>query len=463
MILAMFPRRNLVLATGWLASWLILAQARGAVTLIPLVSFDGTNGANPSAGLASGPDGNFYGTTAAGGNSGDGVVFRISPAGIFTNLASFDGTNGSAPAAKLLRAADGSFYGTTTAGGTTNDGVVFRTDTNGTIHPLVSFVGTNGAQPRAALSVDANGNLFGTSPVGGANGVGIAFTMTTNGVLNPIASFDYHALGPYGPYGGLAPDPDGFLYGTTFQGGTNGFGAVFKLASDGTIADLYAFTGGVDGSNPHAGLTRGSDGAYYGTTYFGGTNGFGTIFKVSTNGEFTSLVSFNGTNGAYPSAALMLAEDGSFYGTTVSGGAYSQTPGLGTVFNLSTNGVLTSVVSFNSTNGAYPQASLAQDANGNLYGTTANGGSSGNGAVFKLVLSPPAQPLLLNLAQFAGVLVMTWSAEAGQSYQLQYTTNLNPPAWQNLGSSMTATNSSVVLTNSIGSDPMRFYRAEVMQ
>jgi uncharacterized repeat protein (TIGR03803 family) len=462
---SIFSRRSLFITTGWLGFCLALAQARGASTLIPLASFNGTNGANPSGGMAWGPDGNLYGTTSAGGSSGDGVVFRVSPGGVFTNLSSFDGTNGSAPAADLLRGADGWLYGTAPTGGTNGDGAVFRTDTNGTIYPLVSFAGTNGAQPRAALSQDTNGILFGTSLIGGSNGVGVAFKLTTNGVLSMLTSFNYAAPNPFGPYGGLVTGTDGFLYGTTFQGGSNGFGAVFKLATNGTITDLYAFTGGTDGSNPHASLTPGQDGALYGTTYYGGTNSLGTIFKVSTNGAFTPLVSFNGTNGAYPAASLMLATDGSLYGTTASGGASAQSPGTGygTVFKLATNGGFTCLFSFNSTNGANPQAGLAQDAAGNLYGTTTSGGNSGNGTVFKLVLTPPVAPSLLNLTQSGGLLTTIWSAESGQTYQLQSTTNLNSPAWQGVGKPVKATNSSVALPDSVGPDQMRFYRAGVMQ
>ncbi len=432
--------------------------------MVPVVSFNGTNGANPAAGLAAGADGSLYGTTSAGGSNGLGTIFRLSTGLVFTNLGSFEGSNGAAPAASLFLASDGFFYGTTPSGGATNDGVVFRADSNGVIVRLVSFAETNGEQPNAPLSQDPSGCLYGTCLVGGANGAGVAFQLMTNGAFNLVASFDYHNLGPYGPHGGLTP-AGGYLYGTTFQGGTNGFGAVFRLSSSGVISNLYSFMDGGDGANPQAGLTLGPDGAFYGTTYYGGTNGFGTLFKITTNGAFTPLVSFDSTNGAYPSAALMLSSNGDLYGTTVAGGASAPSPGAGygTVFELTTNGALTSLASFDFTNGAYPQSSLVQDPGGNLYGTAMNGGSNSDGTVFELVLSAPSPPVLLNLAQSPGALSMTWSVESGQAYQLQYTTNVTQPAWFDLGSLVMATNSTLLLPASTGPDSTRFYRLEGVQ
>jgi uncharacterized repeat protein (TIGR03803 family) len=132
----------------------------------------------------------------------------------------------------------------------------------------------------------------------------------------------------------------------------------------------------------------GNDGNFYGTTYTGlGTNVNGTIFKVTTNGTLTTLVGFATTNGANPYAALTLGADGNFYGTAYRGGTNG---GYGTVFKVTTNGVMTRLVSFNITNGAYPQAGLTIGADGNFYGTTSQGntnGSLGYGTVFKMTPS----------------------------------------------------------------------------
>src|SRR5208283_4562892 len=121
------------------------------------------------------------------------------------------------------------------------------------------------------------------------------------------------------------------FYGTTSHGGTNGDGTVFKISTNGALTSLYSFTGGNDGAYPYAGLVQGSDGSFYGTTDEGGTNGGGgTVFKISTNGAFTSLYSFSGSgnDGANPQAGLVQGSDGNFYGTTSGGG----TNGWGTVF-----------------------------------------------------------------------------------------------------------------------------------
>ena len=131
---------------------------------------------------------------------------------------------------------------------------------------------------------------------------------------------------------------------------------------------------------PSAWLVQGSDGNFYSTTEYGGASGDGTVFQVTTNGTLTTLVSFNGTNGGYPCAGLVQGSDGNFYGTTPQGGLL----GDGTVFQMTPAGVLTTLVSFNGTNGSYPYAGLVQGTNGNFYGTTASGGASGMGTVFEM-------------------------------------------------------------------------------
>jgi uncharacterized repeat protein (TIGR03803 family) len=208
---------------------------------------------------------------------------------------------------------------------------------------------------------------------------------------------------PEYPTAGLVQGSNGNFYGTTGYGGASGEGTVFQVTTNGTWTTLVSFEG-TNGSDPFAGLVQGSDGNFYGTTEYGGTNGnHGTAFQMTPSGALTTLVSFNGTNGSYPAAALVQGTNGNFYGTTQSGGA----SGMGTVFEMTPAGALTTLVSFNNTDGAVPLASLVQGTNGNFYGTTFQGGdlglggflgNSGVGMVFEMT---PAGALT-TLVKFSG-------------------------------------------------------------
>jgi uncharacterized repeat protein (TIGR03803 family) len=445
---------------GILMSGFIVLHVQAAVIFTNLVSFNQTNGALPYAGLIQGKDGNFYGTTSFGGSGGGGTVFQMTPLGSLSNLVLFNGTNGASPRAGLIQVPNGDFYGTTYNGGSNSAGTVFQLTTNGTLTTLVTLGNTNGAYPLGGLIQGRDGSFYGTTAIGGTNMGGTAFQAMTNGAIATLVSFDVGGNAGKSPYAGLVQASDGSLYGTTYQGGTNGgYGTIFKLTTNGTFASLYSFSGTNDGANPYAGLAQGSDGNLYGTTFFGGTNGYGTVFRFATNSTFTTLVSFGNTNGAYPQAGVIQASDGNFYGTTSAGGAYTNDAGqgYGTIFEMTTNGTLTTLISFNGTNGASPQAGLVQSTDGNFYGTTANGGTNGYGTVFRLgIIVPP--PRFLTVIRAGTMLTLTWSATVSQGYQLLYKTNLTQGVWSNLNSSVTATNPIMTTVDTIGPDRERFYR-----
>ena len=394
---------------------------QASAIFISLHSFNGGDGASPFAGLVQGSDGYFYGTTAAGGTSDAGTVFRISTKGVLTNLYS----TGNNPETGLVQGSDGYLYGTAYAGGTNGSGSVFKISTNGALTSLYSFglvedingLPIDGTNPRAGLVQGSDGYFYGTTAAGGTNDGGTVFKISTNGALTSLYSFGGGNDGG-NPRAGLVQGSDGYLYGMTSTGGTNQQGTVFKISTNGVLTSLYSFTGGNDGGNgtfgdyPLGGLVQGSDGYFYGTTPTGGTNGAGTVFKISTNGTLTSLYSFGGDDGSYPRAGLVQGSDGYFYGTTPYGG------GAGTVFQISTNGAFTSLYSFTGADdGAIPESGpLVQGSNGSFYGTTFGGGQGNSGTVFRLTIAPEFQAMTLT----NGTLTLTWSTEAGGTYQLQY-------------------------------------------
>jgi uncharacterized repeat protein (TIGR03803 family) len=351
-----------------------------------LAYFDGTNvdrtGPGPwhsdeslTSGLVQARDGDLYGVAELGGRNGYGRVFKMTPARVVATLHSFEGyfgTDGWGPQSGLVEGNDGWFYGTASCGGvkerTDNSGMgsVYKVIADGTLRTLFRFTGTNGEFPAARLLLGKDGNFYGTTPHGG-----------------PL-----YAKGP----------PE------------HGFGTIFKITKKGVLTTLFAFNG-TNGAQPYAGLELGSDGNFYGTTKFGGAEfktsepgieplalrTFGTVFRISPGGTFTSMFSFNGTNGARPSGTLVQGKDGNFYGTTELGGQGYTGPRagiehpilqtFGTVFRIDTKGTFTSLFSFNGTNGANPAAGLVEGKNGDLYGTTAAGGADGAGTIFRLRFS----------------------------------------------------------------------------
>jgi uncharacterized repeat protein (TIGR03803 family) len=304
-----------------------------------LWSFTGADGSYPEARLIMDKSGNLYGTTSSGGAGGDGTVFEVAPDGTGTVLHSFTGgPDGKGPQAGLIMDKKGKLYGTTVFGGANNEGTVFEIAPKGTEKVLYSFGsavnGADGSYPLGSL-IRKNGNLYGTTEEGGAENLGTVFELSPHGTETVLYSFcpNYpNCSDGVFPSAGVIMDKSGNLYGTTEADGAGG-GTVFELAPDGTETTLWSFTGGVDGGGSEAGLIMDKKGKFYGTTLFGGANGFGTVFEVAPGGTEKVLYSFdsvaNGADGFEPYAGL-IEISGNLYGTTYGGGA----DGGGLVFKI---------------------------------------------------------------------------------------------------------------------------------
>jgi uncharacterized repeat protein (TIGR03803 family) len=344
----------------------------------------------PYAGLMQASDGNFYGTAALGGTISHGAVFELNTNGAFTQLYAFSGGDGQWPLAELVQAADGNLYGTTQIGGTNGNGTVFQLPLSGTLATIGSLSGIDGEQPESGLMQASDGHLYGTTRYGGSGDFGTVFQIALDGSSTTVHSFN--AKDGVSPrQATLVQTSDGALYGTTPVGGPQGYGTVFRVMTNGEMTTLYSFTNFVSGStSSEAGLVLASDGNLYGTTYSLGSNQLGTVFQIGTNGGFSTVWEFpqtgkrplgqTATNGANPNGVLMQAGDGNLYGTTSSGGSSN----FGTIFRITTSGALTTLHSFVKTDGAGPEAGLIQANDGNLYGTTYGGGQNGGGTVFRI-------------------------------------------------------------------------------
>jgi len=297
-----------------------------------------------------------------------GATVAPASAQVFTTMASFDGANGASPLAALVQGTDGNLYGVTFEGGINSYGTVFKITPGGTLTTLHSFDTSDGGYPSAALVMAANGRFYGTSQEGGVYLSGTIFRMNAPGTPMTLHSFD---IGDGdSPTAGLIQDAaNEAFYGTAWEGGKYRYGTVFGITPAGVLTTLHNFRG-TDGANPDGNLVQADDGTFYGITENGGANclpsGCGAIFRITPDGRLTTLHSFNRTDGAYPEAGLLQATDGDFYGTTVSGGAGN----YGTVFKITPRGVLTPLHSFDGNDGAYPYSQLIQGTDGELYGTT---------------------------------------------------------------------------------------------
>ena len=371
-------------------------------------------------------------------------MFKVSTNGVLTTLYSFGSivTNGTSldgysPMGGLVQGSDGYLYGTTESGGTGDNGTVFKVSTHGALTTLYSFTadGYDGANPYAGLVQGNDGYLYGTTQSGGTNSNGTVFKISTNGVLTTLYSFGsiVDTNGGYFPEAGLVQGSDGSLYGTTIYGGTNSNGTVFKISTNGTFTSLYSFLY----ESPSGGLIQSSDGSLYGTTFgpdWEGFSGF-TLFTISTNGTFTSLCSSFFIRP--PHSTLVRGNDGNFYGTISSPSPNGWITYA--LFRLTPSGVLT------------PGAGMVLSGN-TLYGSSPSGGSYGAGSVFSLFIPP-----LLTLIPSAANVVLMWPTNFS-GFTLQSTTNLaSSAAWNTNSPAPVVVNGQFTVTNS-NSGTQQFFR-----
>jgi uncharacterized repeat protein (TIGR03803 family) len=302
--------------------------ANGTVTVLHSFTGNPDGFSDHVATLLPVSDGSFYGTYDEH-NGNPGMVFRMTSAGVVTVLHQFLNVAGSSPdgfspKGPVILAADGNLYGTTALGGNFGDGTIFRLTPGGTHTKLHDFPGGGGSSyPMGALLQAGDGNFYGTTAYGGASDGGTIFRMTPGGTVSTLHQFSSSTARPTGA---LIQGTDGDLYGTMMFGGTANKGAIFRMTLGGTVTVVHELNGTTDGSAPQGALTQATDGNFYGTVRSGsGALTFGGIFSLSSDGTYTIVHAFTinpSVNEGYePFAPLIQATDGFFYGTNLQAGA----------------------------------------------------------------------------------------------------------------------------------------------
>ncbi|MEO8350910.1 MAG: choice-of-anchor tandem repeat GloVer-containing protein [Chthoniobacteraceae bacterium] len=352
-------------------------------TLTHIGSFDNADGMAPSNGLVIGRDGNFYGTTPFP-PSVEGTAFRLTPDGRRSILHRFSAADGKSPSGPLAIGLDGNFYGMASSGGAQNRGTLFRLSLDGEFVKLHDF-SDRAHIPTGGLVIGNDGNFYGTTAYGGDIGGGTFFQMTPGGEVTILYSFSASESGSQ-PRGTLVKDPDGNFFGTTVYGGADGFGTIFRITSPGVFTLLHSFHRGNEGAHPYSGVLRRDDGMLFGATYLGGgRDDIGTIYRLAPDGTLTVLVHISDLGGSGPWAVPVLGPDGKLYATTTD----ILSNGFGRVFSISDTGTTEVLHVFDRFDGAAPLAPLHFSPDGKLFGLTSTDGPGGGGTFFRLVLSQP--------------------------------------------------------------------------
>ena len=425
------------------------------------------NPAFPFCQLAEGADGVFYGTTTHIGNSDLGTVFQITRTGELTTLHSFDGTDGRRPYGGVVLGQDGHFYGTT-SGGVGDNGKIFRIAPDGTFTAVTAFSGPDGSRPKGRLLQGSDGCLYGTTEGGGAHSLGTIFKVTTNGTLTTL--FSFNGTNGCNPFGGLTQGDNEILYGMTTFGGSNfsgdfsGNGTAFKITTNGVLTTLVYFNV-TNGRQPMNGLSRGHDGHYYGTTPTGGLVNKGTVFKMSATGTLNLLASFDGTNGLAPFSGVTQGTDGKLYGVSPYGTANTNASSgaVGTIYSVTTNGMLDVIARFNGTNAQNPVVEFTLARDGNLYGVTGdinlNPSLDGNvGFFFRLAQAPQ----ITSLTRTDSVAQLSWTAFTNGVYRVEFKPSINSSDWTTLFPEVTAPGNEASFTDFNGTGTQGFYRVRLL-
>ncbi|HZQ68069.1 MAG TPA: choice-of-anchor tandem repeat GloVer-containing protein [Terriglobales bacterium] len=406
------PSRFVVLFLN--VGYALTSWAANQYTVLHNFVVSSADGNDPVGAVVFDNAGNLYGVTLSGAARDEGIVFQLVPNadGTWTEnvVKAFNGQEGGIPTGSLVRDAAGNLYGTTSSGGSAGKGVVFELSpqSDGSWHYtiLFSFSDRSGEVPDG-ITLDKAGNFYGTTTSGGLNKCGITncgtvfqLTQTSPGVWAETVLYNFGASSTDGnfPNSTVALDRAGNLYGVTRFGGTSNQGTVYQLTPGAngqwTETVLHSFSGGADGALPEGDLAIDSAGNLYGTALIGGTltcgritgEGCGTVFKLSNSGgawDYTVIKSFTAHDGNEPAGRLVFDPNGNLYGTTQEGGAF----GYGLVFKLTPNPDgswrETTLHSFNKNDGDLPRGGVTLHA-GSVWGTTSSGGSGRGGVAFQI-------------------------------------------------------------------------------
>jgi uncharacterized repeat protein (TIGR03803 family) len=422
---AMLPHwaYSLLAATGLVAPPLAQAQTPAVSTVLAM------SGSRNLDGVILGPDGALYGASSASSSVTGALFYRVAADGSSVDtLYQFGSTDGIGPAGALLLGSDNLFYGTaqfSNGGSAVGGGTIFHVAADGTgftrLHQFAPSttsnvnsnpINTDGSSPHGALIEGSDGFMYGVARFGGPAGTGTVFKIGKDGsgmtVLHAFAAVTSAATATIVNADGAHPraglvESAGYFYGTTNTGGANGQGTIFRLRFDGSeFSVLHVFTTPTtpsgstvavneDGAFSQAGLTDGGDGLLYGTTTIGGANGAGVLYSITPDGSVrTTLHHFAAEGGSLPIGTLLLGADGRLYGTSNNGGTTSSggASTLGTVYSIARDGTgYTQLHDFDNTTGANPSGRLVQLNATEFIGTTNNGGRCGNGTIFRLSLA----------------------------------------------------------------------------